>query len=836
MTKTARHRDDTEDIRIALAGRAAELARHLLGEPNASLSSKADMRFGTRGSLAVIVAGKKAGSFFDHEVQQGGDLFDLIPRERSCDFPAALVFARDFVGRDIPRAEPRKANGKQRAAPGKIVATYDYADQDGELVFQVCRFQPKDFRQRKPNGKGWSWSVKGVKPVPYRLPEMLDTHDRVVVICEGERDADALWKLGVPATTNAGGAGKWHEDLTPFFRGMDVVIIPDNDPPKKYQKTGEPMLHPDGSPILPGQDHAQAVATALHGIAQRVRVLELWRHWPDMPLKGDVSDWIAHGGTAEALHGLIGKTADWVPPDEHGTTEPFEPEEEQSETDIEIARLAKLPPLDYERERKVAADILGCRASVLDRMVQHERDRLGGDDGRRLQGRAVELHEPKPSDDPVNGASLLNAIVTAIQTYIVLPEHAARSCAVWTLYTFLAEHFLVSPRLCISSPVMGCGKSTLTDIISRLVLRPLKASNATAAAILRVVEMHKPCLLIDEGDTFVELSEELRGILNSGHRHDGAVLRVVGEDLEPRLFATFSPCSVALIGELPPTLADRSIPVGLKRRRPADGEVRSFSLDEVGHLDQLARQSARWAQDHAVEIAAAKPPMPDGIINRARDNWRVLKAIATVVGGDWPGYIDAAALAAQARTGEENSQLEQLLSDIRDVAFSDGEMPSADLVQRLIELEGRPWGEMDGGKPLTQNRLARILKPVGIGPDNVGPKTARVRGYKRDQFEEAFERYLADPNRTPAHNIDVPDTSSIFEVHTMDEGCAVGKCEKSNNGGLAGRCAVAKGDHDVCDYCGRPGGNEVSFSDGPMARLHRQCEEPYRGRVDVRGE
>ena len=226
---------------------------------------------------------------------------------------------------------------------------------------------------------------------------------------------------------------------------------------------------------------------------------------------------------------------------------------------IEIARLAKLSMLEYEQERKDAAEALGLRAAMLDRLVQAERDRIGGGDGRRLQGRAVELPEPKPSDDPVDGASLLDEIVKALKTYIVLSEHAARSCAVWTVYTFLAEHFLVSPRLCISSPVMGCGKSTLTDIISRLVLRPLKASNATPAAIFRVVEMHKPCLLIDEGDTFVQLSEELRGILNSGHRHDGAVLRVVGEDLEPRLFATFSPCSVALIGELPPTLADRSI-------------------------------------------------------------------------------------------------------------------------------------------------------------------------------------------------------------------------------------------------------------------------------------
>ena len=310
--------------------------------------------------------------------------------------------------------------------------------------------------------------------------------------------------------------------------------------------------------------------------------------------------------------------------------------------------------------------------------------------------------------------------------------------------------------------------------------------------------MHRPCLLIDEGDTFVELSEELRGILNSGHRHDGAVLRVVGEDLEPRLFATFSPCSVALIGELPPTLADRSILIDLKRRRSADGDVTSFSLDEVGHLDLLARQSARWAEDHVVEIAAAKPEMPDGIINRARDNWRVLKAIATVAGGEWPSHIDDAALAAQARTGEETSQLEQLLSDIKAVAFlaeGDDEVRSADLVQRLVELEGRPWAEMGKGeKALTQNRLARMLKPLGIGPGYIGPKDDRARGYRREQFNEAFERYLANSKCAGVQNVDKPGTSSISEVCTPDDGCTVGKSKKPNNDGLLHGCTVATGE------------------------------------------
>lgn len=153
------------------------------------------------------------------------------------------------------------------------------------------------------------------------------------------------------------------------------------------------------------------------------------------------------------------KESDEWKPSSPATSEPTEPEEEQSEIDTEIARLAKLPLINYEQEHKSAAEALGVRAPVLDRLVQNQRARLGGDDGRRLQGRAVELLEPKPSDDPVEGASLLNAIVRAIQTYIVLPEHAARSCAVWTLYTFLAEHFLVSPRCALARPLWGAARA-----------------------------------------------------------------------------------------------------------------------------------------------------------------------------------------------------------------------------------------------------------------------------------------------------------------------------------------------------------------------------------------
>jgi hypothetical protein len=137
----------------------------------------------------------------------------------------------------------------------------------------------------------------------------------------------------------------------------------------------------------------------------------------------------------------------------------------------------------------------------------------------------------------------------------------------------------------------------------------------------------------------------------------------------------------------------------------------------------------RAGLDRARHRGATDPEMPEEVTNRARD-W-VLKAIATMAGGRWPEYIDEAAKAAQARVGEEASRLELLLGDIRVVGFSGkhAEVRSADLVQRLVELEGRPWAELGrSGKPLIQNGLARLLKPLGICPGNVGPENSRARG------------------------------------------------------------------------------------------------------------
>jgi RecA-family ATPase len=149
---------------------------------------------------------------------------------------------------------------------GKLVAQYDYRNADGMLAYQVLRYEPKNFSQRRPNGKGrWIWKLEEQR-VLYRWPELLKFPDGTIFITEGEKDADRVADLGHCATTVAG--GKWTADCVKALAGRDVVILEDNDDA--------------------GRKKALAVAQALHGTAKTIRIVSL----PGLPNKGDVSDWL----------------------------------------------------------------------------------------------------------------------------------------------------------------------------------------------------------------------------------------------------------------------------------------------------------------------------------------------------------------------------------------------------------------------------------------------------------------------------------------------------------------------------------------------------------------
>jgi hypothetical protein len=178
-----------------------------------------------------------------------------------------------------------------------------------------------------------------------------------------------------------------------------------------------------------------------------------------------------------------------------------------------------------------------------------------------------------------------------------------------------------------------------------VVCRALPTAHATSAVLFRAIEMAKPTLLIDEADTFVNANEEVRGVLNAGHKRGGQVLRAVGDDFEPRAFRVFSPVAIAGIGNLPGTIADRSIVIPMKRAMREELPA-PIGKEAQAEAVRLSRCAVRWAADHKTEIAEAEPDMGK-LFNRIADNWRPLYAIADIAGDNWP---DLARKAAEALT------------------------------------------------------------------------------------------------------------------------------------------------------------------------------------------
>jgi 5S rRNA maturation endonuclease (ribonuclease M5) len=258
---------------------APQIAAKLLDKPNSAMSTATILRFGSHGSMAIDL---EAGTFYDHEANRGGGMLDLIKHRRDCDTAGALSWLEDegLKDREPPPAEVWQI-GTRRTGP----IFYDYRDEHGDIISRVKRTPDKRFWQLGPDGRGGfhatTGCMDGVRRVPYRLPELLAADpSRVVFVVEGEKDADRLATLGLVATTNAQGAGKFLPDLVPYFAGRKVVVIADND--------------------SAGRDHVADVVAKLTGVAAVVTALAL----PGLNEKGDASDWLDAGGTVEQLKDL----------------------------------------------------------------------------------------------------------------------------------------------------------------------------------------------------------------------------------------------------------------------------------------------------------------------------------------------------------------------------------------------------------------------------------------------------------------------------------------------------------------------------------------------------
>ena len=357
--------------------------------------------------------------------------------------------------------------------------------------------------------------------------------------------------------------------------------------------------------------------------------------------------------------------------------------------------------------------------------------------------------EPEPWPNEVDGAKLLDDITEVFSSYVIMSEHARHSVALWLLHAWALLAFDISALLAIISAMKRSGKTTLLEIINLLAPRALSASNITAAALFRSIESFKPTLLIDEADTFLRDNDELRGVLNAGHRRSSAfVVRTVGDDHEPKQFCTWGAKAIALIGKLPGTLEDRAILIEMRRRAPGEKIARFRSRVVKELCEPLRRQALRWANDAIETLKKLEPEIPEGLNDRAADNWTPLFAIADHCGGEWPKRAREAAKTLSALSDEsEDSALVDLLEELKALFQKTDRITSADLAEHLGRQSEKRWADWRHGKPITQRQVARLLAPLKIKPGTIRERDDTAKGYQRNWFDDAFARYLPVSNR-----------------------------------------------------------------------------------------
>jgi hypothetical protein len=387
------------------------------------------------------------------------------------------------------------------------------------------------------------------------------------------------------------------------------------------------------------------------------------------------------------------------------------------------------------------------------------------------------------------GADLLDDLRAFIDRFVVCPnDHALTAVTVWVAHTHLVQHFDSTPRLALLSPEPASGKTRMLEVIELLVPEPMFALNASPATVYRSIEDNRPTLLFDEVDTIFtrkgkdDGAEDLRGLLNAGHRRGALIPRCVGPRHEVHKFPVFAAAALAGLGDLPDTLMTRSVIIRM-RRRARHERVASFRRREVQPVaDDLRDRLVEWAESVGSEVADAWPTMPAGIEDRPADVWEPLLAVADAAGGTWPDKARAAcaAMCAEATTNPASLGI-KLLDDLRTVFGDSIALPTATILDKLVKLDESPWDDLRG-KPLDARGLANRLRNYGITSIKVKIGGTSSQGYRADALYDAWQRYLpvssggaeAEPPEPPepgssAALFEVPDRRKVPEPANRSE-------------------------------------------------------------------
>jgi len=378
------------------------------------------------------------------------------------------------------------------------------------------------------------------------------------------------------------------------------------------------------------------------------------------------------------------------------------------------------------------------------------------------------------------GAKLCGDIEAHLRRFLVLPSaDAFVALVLWAAHTHMLDAFESTPRLLVTSPEPGSGKTRVLELLAGVVPRPIEAVNVTPSYLFRKVEdpEGRPTILFDEVDTVfgpkAKDNEEIRGFLNAGHRRGATAGRCVtkGKTIETEEIEAY--CAVAMggLGFVPDTIQSRSIGIRMRRRAP-DEHVEPYRRRLHGPIGQEFRERlATWAEAVQEWCGQAFPEMPEEVKDRDADVWEPLIAIADAAGGEWPSRarVAAVALVADAKSKPPSLGL-RLLADARRVFGASEVMATEDLLRELHALDEAPWSDLKG-KALDPRGLSKILGDYDIKSITVRIGGSTPKGYRRVDLHDAWQRYLPSTQ-------DVAATSATSATTaTGDAGFGPGRAE-----------------------------------------------------------
>lgn len=406
-----------------------------------------------------------------------------------------------------------------------------------------------------------------------------------------------------------------------------------------------------------------------------------------------------------------------------------------------------------------------------------------------------------------DAAALLHDVMVYTGRFVAYPSpHAHLAHVLWIAHTHAMDAWDSTPRIAFLSPEPGSGKSRALEVTEPLVPRAVEAVNVTPAYLFRKVgsQAGRPTILYDEIDTVfgpkAKENEEIRGLLNAGHRRNAVAGRCVvrGKEVFTEEIPAYSAVALAGLGGLPDTLLSRAVVIPMRRRAP-DEVVEPYRRRVNGPEGEALRDRlAAWAASVEPNLRDVWPMLPEGIHDRDADVWEALIGMADAAGGDWPERARIAAVTLVTESKATTPSLGvRLLTDLHTV-FAEGgadALSTETILQRLAEMEDAPWGDLRG-RPLDSRGLSRRLKPYGVAPRTVRLGGGTSKGYRREDLHDAWSRYVwvsqrGDVTSVTSGTCEAPRVASVPVVTDVTDsmgGTHRGSCPRCDGEGCP-RCA-----------------------------------------------